>query len=144
MKTTIRNRAAAVAIAGIASLAVIGLASGPALAASPSAATTAAQQPQSVHYPTDAADYADELVIAWGQGNISRVEAFASKGAIAVLSNHGNADATHWDRTGVEGAAGTTYVNYENTVTGETMAVGVSSEAAANGEANAVHKIQFS
>lgn len=149
MKTTIRNRAAALGIAGIAGLAGIGLASGTALVTSPSAAaTTEAQQPQSVHYPTDAVDYADELVIAWGAGNISRVQAFASKDAVAVLSGHGNADATHWDRTGAEGAAGTTYVDYENTVTGQTMAVGVSSEAVSNGgewgEPHGVHSVQFS
>lgn len=144
MKTTIRHRAAALGIAGIAGLAGVGLASGPALATSTSAAATStAHQPQSVHYPTDAAKYADELVIAWGQGNFSRVEAFASDHAVAELSAHGNANATHWNRTGGQGAAGTIYLDYENTVTGEKLSVGVASEAASNGEANAVHKINF-
>lgn len=147
MKTTIRNRAAALGIAGIAGLAGIGLVSGPALAASTSETAAADVKPQSVYYPTDATEYADELVIAWGQGNTERVEAFASEDAAAELADHGDENATHWDRTGGEGAAGTTYVDYENTVTGEKLSVGVSNQALENGDEwgapNAVHKIQF-
>lgn len=147
MKTTIRTRAAALGIAGIASLAGIGLASGPALAASGPEAAAADVKPQSVYYPTNALKYADELVIAWGQGNTDRVEAFASEDAAAKLADHGNAHGTHWKRTGAEGAAGTTYVDYENTVTGEKLAVGVSNQALEDGDEwgapNAVHQIQF-
>lgn len=147
MKTTIRNRAAALGIAGIAGLAGIGLASGPALAASTSESAAADVKPQSVYYPRDATEYADELVIAWGQGNTERVEAFASEDAAAELADHGDENATHWDRTGGEGAAGTTYVDYENTVTGEKLSVGVSNQALENGDEwgapNAVHKVQF-
>lgn len=148
MKTTIRNRAAAAGIAAVAGLSGIGLASGPALAAPPPAtATSADAEPQSVHFPTDTGRYADELVRAWGAGNIDRVEAFASPHVVGVLSNHGNENATHWVQTGSEGAAGTIYVDYENTVTGEKMSVGVANEAVSNGgewgEPHGVHKVQF-
>ncbi|GAA1854221.1 hypothetical protein [Brevibacterium marinum] len=151
MKTTIRNRAAAAGIAtvtGFAAVAGLGLAAGPALATpSPAAATAADVQPQSVHFPTDTVRYADELVRAWGAGNTDRVEAFASPHVVGVLSDHGNENATHWVQTGSEGAAGTIYVDYENTVTGEKMSVGVANEAVSNGgewgEPHGVHKVQF-
>ena len=153
MKTTTRNRAASLGIAAIAGLAGIGLASGPALAASAPAEASSAETvsadvgTQSVYYPTDAVKYADELVVAWGRGNMSRVEGFASANVFSELSNHGSDEAKHWKRVGGEGAAGTTWVDYENTVTGEKMGVGVSTEAVHNGgewgTPHGVHKIQF-
>lgn len=148
MKTTIRNRAAAVGVAAVAGLAGIGLASGPAIAASPPTAATAVDaDPQSVHYPTDTGIYADELVRAWGAGNTDRVEGFATSQVVDTLSDHGNENATRWVQTGSSGAAGTIYVDYENTVTGEKMAVGVANEAVSNGgewgEPNGVHSVQF-
>lgn len=148
MKTTIRNRTAALAIAGIAGLAGVGLASGPALATSPPASAASADvEPQSVYFPTNATRYADELVIAWGEGNTDRVEAFATQDVADALADHGDENGTHWDRTGVEGAAGTIYVDYENTVTGEEMSVGVDSAAVANGgewgAPNAADQVKF-
>ncbi|SMX81899.1 hypothetical protein [Brevibacterium aurantiacum] len=148
MKTTIRNRAAALGIATVAGLAGIGLASGPTLAApAPAAATSADAEPQSVHYPTDTGIYADELVRAWGAGNTDRVEGFATPQVVDALSDHGNEDATHWVKTGSDGAAGTIYSDYENTVTGETMSVGVANEEVSNGgewgAPHGVHKVQF-
>lgn len=134
MKTNIRNRVAALAIAGIAGLAGIGLAGGPALAAPASTVTTSDATPQSVHFPTDTGVYADELVRAWGAGNTDRVEAFASTQAVDVLGEHGNENATHWVKTGSNGAAGTIYSEYENTVTGETMSVGVANEEVSTGD----------
>ncbi|MBM6590596.1 hypothetical protein [Brevibacterium sp. RIT 803] len=150
MKTTIRNRTAALGIAAVAGLAGIGLASGPALAApAPAEGTSSAADaaPQSVHFPTDTGIYADELVRAWGADNADRVEAFASPQVVEALNEHGNEDATHWVRTGGDGAAGTIYSTYENTVTGETMSVGVSNEEVSNGgewgAPHGVHKVQF-
>lgn len=149
MKTTIRNRAAALAIAGAAGLTGIGLAGGPAMAADAAQAGSATSvDTQSVYYPTDTTKYADELVKAWGAGNTSRVEAFASEDVADALAEHGDDDATHWKRVGGEGAAGTVYVDFENTVTGEKMAIGVSNEAVSNpdnewGTAHGVHQVQF-
>lgn len=154
MKSTIRNRAAALAIAGAAGLTGIGLASGPAMAADAAQAGSSSQSSdagvgtQSVYYPIEAGKYADELVIAWGQGNTDRVEAFASADVADTLAEHGDEDGTHWKNIGAEGAAGTTYLDYENTVTGEKMSLGVSNEAIADqnewGAApHAVHQVQF-
>lgn len=148
MKTTIRNRAAALGVAAVAGIAGIGLASGPALAApAPVAATTADAAPQSVHYPTDTGIYADELVRAWGAGNTNRVEGFATPQVVEALNDHGNEKGTHWVKTGIDGAAGTIYSNYENTVTGETMSVGVANEEVSNGgewgASHGVHNVAF-
>ncbi|WP_181276172.1 hypothetical protein [Brevibacterium oceani] len=154
MKTTIRNRAAALGIATFAGLTGVGLATGPAMAADASGADSSSQSAasdvdtQSVYYPTDTVKYADELVRAWGQGATDRVEAFASPQVAEELAEHGDDNVTHWDRVGAEGAAGTTYVDYENTVTGEKMSLGVANEAVSNpdnewGTPNGVHKVQF-
>jgi hypothetical protein len=149
MKSRIRNRTTALAIATVTGLASIGLAGSPAqaddaaLGSSGSQASAASAEAQSVHLPTNAGDYADELVRAWGAGNMTRVEAFASAKVFAELSDHGSAHGTHWDYTGAEGAAGTIYVDYRNTVTGEKMTVGVANEASSNGQAHAVHSVRF-
>ncbi|UVI36613.1 hypothetical protein [Brevibacterium spongiae] len=132
MKSTIRNRAAALGIATVAGLAGLGLASGPAMAADASLADSSSQSAssgvdaQSVYYPTNSTDYANELVRAWGTDNTDRVEAFASGDVAEQLADHDGDDATHWDQTGGERTGDTTYVTYENTVTGEKMALGVS------------------
>ena len=153
MKSTIRHRAAALGIAGVAGLAGIGLAGGPAIAEGAAIADSSSQTAsadagtQSVHYPTDPAVYADELVRAWGNDNTDRVEAFASADVVDKINAHSDDNVTHWDRTRVEGAAGTTYVDYVNTVTGEQMTLGLPTEAVHNGgewgEPNAVHSIRF-
>ncbi|GAA1534325.1 hypothetical protein [Brevibacterium picturae] len=147
MKTTIRNRAAALTIAAVVSVSGIALASGPALAAPAATATSSDVAPQSVHFPTDTGAYADELVRAWGAGNTERVEAFASPEVVETLNEHGAEDAKHWVRTGGDGAAGTIYSTYKNTATGETMSVGVANEEVSNGgewgAPHGVHKVQF-
>jgi len=151
--TTIRSSATALGIAAVTGLAGIGFAGGPAmadsagLADSTSQAAAADTDVQSVHFPTDPTTYADELVRAWGNDNADRVEAFASPGVVDELNAHSDDNVTHWDRTGTEGAAGTTYVDYVNTVTGETMSLGLPTEAVHNGgewgEPHAVHSIEF-
>ena len=154
MKYSVRNRAAALGIATVAGLTGLGLAAGPAMATDSGAASSSAQSvasdvdTQSVYYPTDPVKYADELVRAWGQGDTDRVEAFASSKVAEELEAHSDDEVTHWDRVGGEGAAGSTYVDYENTVTGEKMSLGMPTEAVVDpddewGTPNAVNKVQF-
>lgn len=149
MKYSVRNRAAALAAAAVAALAGLGLATGPAMATDSSAQSAASDvDTQSVYYSTDPVKYADELVRAWGQGGTDRVEAFASAEVADELQAHSDDEVTHWDRVGGEGAAGTTYVDYENTVTGEKMSLGMPTEAVVDpddewGTPNAVTKISF-
>lgn len=154
MKYTIRNRAAALGIATVAGLTGLGLASGPAMAVDSGAASSSAQSSasdvdtQSVYYPIEAGKYADELVIAWGQDNTARVEAFASAEVAEKLADHGGENGSHWRNSGAEGAAGTTYITYRNTETGEKMTLGVSNEAIADQDEwgaapHAVHQVKF-
>lgn len=147
MKSTIRNRAAALGIATAAGLAGIGLASGPALADGAASAAASSADQQSADYPSDTKEYADELVRAWGEDDIIRVKQFASSDAVDTLIDHGNDHGAHWKYTGGESAAGTVYVDYKNTVTGETMSVAVSNvdpaDGGRRGEAHAVGNIQF-
>lgn len=134
MKSTIRNRAAALGIATVAGLAGIGLAGGPALADSTPGTTVSTQtKSQSDYYPTNSGDYADEFVRAWGAGDMDRVKNLASADAVDVVSEHGNDHGTSWKYTGGEGAAGTYYDDYTNTVTGEKMTLAVSNLGASDG-----------
>ena len=120
--------------------------SGAADASTQSAATDV--DTQSIYYPIEAGKYADELVIAWGQDNTDRVEAFANDEVAEKLSDHGNDDGSHWRNSGAEGAAGTTYITYRNTETGEKMTLGVSNQAIGDQDEwgaapHAVHQVKF-
>src|SRR5699024_6075802 len=134
MKSTIRNRATAFGVATVTGLAGIAFASGPALADSAGLADSTSQSAaadsgtQSVHFPTDPTTYATPFVRTWVNGNPDRVEAFTSPGVVDELDAHRDDTVTHWDRMGTEGAAGTTYVDYVNTVTGVFLSVGVPTE----------------
>ena len=154
MKNPVSNRAAALGIATVAGLTGLGLATGPAMASDSGAANSSAQSAatdvdtQSIYYPIEAGKYADELVIAWGQDNTERVEAFASDEVAEKLADHGNEDGTHWRNSGAEGAAGTTYITYRNTETGEKMTLGVSNQAIGDQDEwgaapHAVHRVKF-
>ncbi|WP_166827879.1 hypothetical protein [Brevibacterium limosum] len=154
MKSTIRNRAAALGIATVAGLTGVGLATGPAMAAEASLADSSSQSAasdvgtQSIYYPIEAGKYADELVIAWGQDNTDRVEAFATDEVAEKLADHGDENGSHWRNSGAEGAAGTTYITYRNTETGEKMTLGVSNQAIGDQDEwgaapHAVYRVDF-
>lgn len=154
MKSTIRNRAAALGIATVAGLTGVGLTTGPAMAADASLADSSSQSAtsdvgtQSIYYPIEAGKYADELVIAWGQDNTDRVEAFATDEVAEKLADHGDENGSHWRNSGAEGAAGTTYITYRNTETGEKMTLGVSNQAIGDQDEwgaapHAVYRVDF-
>lgn len=154
MKSTIRNRAAALGIATVAGLTGVGLTTGPAMAAEASLADSSSQSAasdvgsQSIYYPIEAGKYADELVIAWGQDNTDRVEAFATDEVAEKLADHGDEHGSHWRNSGAEGAAGTTYITYRNTETGEKMTLGVSNQAIGDQDEwgaapHAVYRVDF-
>ena len=151
MKSTIRTRTAALGVATVAGLAGLGR---PAMAADSGAANSSAQSAatdvdtQSIYYPIEAGKYADELVIAWGQDNTDRVEAFATDEVAEKLAEHGDENGSHWRNSGAEGAAGTTYITYRNTETGEKMTLGVSNQAIGDQDEwgaapHAVYRVDF-
>ena len=64
------------------------------------------------------------------------------------LADHGNENGSHWRNSGAESAAGTTYITYRNTETGEKMTLGVSNQAIGDQDEwgaapHAVHQVKF-
>ena len=115
---------------------------------SPSQSAASDVGSQSIYYPIEAGKYADELVIAWGQDNTDRVEAFATDEVAEKLAEHGDENGSHWRNSGAEGAAGTTYITYRNTETGEKMTLGVSNQAIGDQDEwgaapHAVYRVDF-
>lgn len=150
MNTSIRNRAAALAIAASASLAGIGIAGGPALA-SPNAETNAEvtvgdageQKPASAKYPTDPVDYADELVRAVGADDRDRVSELATGDARAALYSHDYRYQDPWVRTESRVHGDTEYVDYTNTNTQTRLSVSVRIETVADAQPDAVYSVEF-
>jgi len=91
--------------------------------------------------PTVPVEYADALVIAWGAGDQDAMAQLAPTGVVDVLGSNGG---PHWDRTGSEGAAGSTYVTYQNTDSQEVLTLRVDNAAAAEGEPQSVAEARFS
>ena len=144
MKTTIRNRAATFSIAAVASLAAVGLATGPALASTnPDTETAGVQAPQSAEFPTNPIEYADDFVRAFGAGDRASVENFATETAVKSLYQHDSPHADRWNRTSAQSYEGTTSVTYRNFETSGRLTVSVRSETAANGHEDAVDSIEF-
>jgi len=91
--------------------------------------------------PTDARSYADELIRAWGRGDVTTVERLAEPGAAAVLADHSAQAGPEWSRLGCEGAAGSSYCTYE-APEGQ-LVVRVGNEAASTGADHAVTEVDF-
>lgn len=91
--------------------------------------------------PTVPVEYADALVIAWGAGDQDAMAQLAPTGVVDVLGSQGG---PHWDRTGSEGAAGSTYVTYQNTDSQEVLTLRVDNAAAAEGAPQSVAEARFS
>ena len=148
MNSTIRNRAAALAIAAIAGFAGVGATGGSALASSGSHAGSGSEaavalETQSDGHPKASSAYADKLVRAWGNGSDIEVGELAAKGVVDVLDEHGDKHATHWDRIAADADESWTDVVYENTVTHELMTLTVSNNTAEVDEEQAVRYISF-
>lgn len=143
MRTSNRNRAAALGIAAAASVAAVSLASGPALASTSSDTTTPAQQAQDREFPTNPTDYADDFVSAFGVGDKEKVAELATDSTYTALYAHPHPHADRWDRTSSQSRAGTTYVSYFNTEDKGRLTVSVKNETASHGDEDAVTSIEF-
>ncbi|WP_166970889.1 hypothetical protein [Brevibacterium atlanticum] len=149
MNTTIRNRAAGLGIATIIGFAGVAVTDGTALAspgtqtAAGDTAATAASAAQSTGHPSAAADYADELVRAWGTGSDIDVGERAAKSVVDALDDHGDAHVTQWDRVAADADSSWTRVVYTNRVTAEMMTVTVANKTAADDEEQAVRSVEF-
>ncbi|MPV51138.1 MULTISPECIES: hypothetical protein [unclassified Pseudactinotalea] len=93
--------------------------------------------------PTDAADYADALIVAWGSGDHDRMVELATPEVVEELTGHADPGGPHWDRVGEDSGAGSTFVRYEDTSTGETVELRVELQAAGQGREHAVAEVKF-
>lgn len=91
--------------------------------------------------PTNALDYADALVVAWGNGNMDQMAIMATPEVIDVLGDEGG---PHWDRTANDAGAGSVFVTYTNTEDGRVLELRVQNETASLGQEHAVVEARFS
>src|SRR5699024_7316558 len=88
--------------------------------------------------PTDPVDYADALVQAWGLGDEDRMSKLASGQVVDDLTGVEMPGGSHWDQTGADAGAGSSFVSYTNTENGATVDLRVENETASAGEQHAV------
>lgn len=93
--------------------------------------------------PADSGSYADAFVRAYGETSDLGVQKMGTKRAISELEDYGDSAASHWDRSGIHGAAGSVEVDYTNTETHGHMKVLVNNEKASNGDGHAVTDVKF-
>ncbi|MGO1458917.1 MAG: hypothetical protein ACTHWJ_02665 [Flaviflexus sp.] len=90
--------------------------------------------------PTDALEYADAFVVAWGNGNTEVMELLATAEVIDALGDEGG---PNWDRTASDAGAGSVFVTYTNLDDGSVLELRVQNEAASFGEEQAVVEARF-
>ena len=94
-------------------------------------------------FPTNALDYADALVVAWGEGDESAMNDFAGSQAVDALEDYGLPGGSGWEQTESDSGAGSTFVTYENADDGTKVELRVENEAASSGQAQAVNEAKF-
>lgn len=98
--------------------------------------------PEMIPLPTNAQDYADELVRAWSKHFEGYLARLAGPDPLAVLAAHDSLAGSTWTRSACEGAAGSSYCTY--TASGGTkLIVRVGNEAASQGQEHAVTEVRF-
>jgi len=98
---------------------------------------------QDTDFPTNALDYADALVVAWGEGDASGMKDFAGPEAVDALKDYGMPGGSGWKQTDSDSGAGSTFVTYENADDGAKVELRVGNEAASNGQPQAVNEAKF-
>lgn len=94
-------------------------------------------------FPTNAVDYADALVIAWGEGDEPAMQDLAQPEVLEVLEEYGIPGGSHWEQTDSDSGAGSTFVTYENSEDATIVELRVRNEDASSGEPNAVVEAKF-
>lgn len=93
-----------------------------------------------VDLPTAPVEYADALVVAWGAGEQALIGRMATPEVVHILGDGGGPS---WQQTGSEGAAGSTYVTYENSESGDTLTLRVDNATASEGGDQAVVEARY-
>lgn len=91
----------------------------------------------------NAVQWSDNLIRAWGCGDATWTAYYATPKVVQQLRSIAANGGPHWTRIATEGAAGTTYVTYRNTVTGRTLSVGVSNAGLSQGDAHAAYTVRY-
>jgi len=111
---------------------------------SPSSSETDTSDPdEPAAIPDDPVDYADALIIAWGNGDEDQMRQFANDEVVDTLTDYGQAGGPHWDQTEHDAGAGSVFVTYTNTENDDTVELRIENEAAAAGEEQAVVEAKF-
>src|SRR5690625_7907259 len=93
--------------------------------------------------PDDPVDYADALIIAWGNGDEDQMRQFANDEVIDALTDYGQAGGPHWDQTEHDAGAGSVFVTYTNTENDDSVELRIENETASAGEEQAVVEAKF-
>lgn len=96
----------------------------------------------SQRYPIGPVTYADRLVRAWGRGDHAAAATYATRRVADTLFDHADPGGAHWRRVGASGAAGTTYVTYDDAHGGH-LTLAVDNAAEQDGQLRAVHSARF-
>lgn len=91
----------------------------------------------------NAVQWSDNLIRAWGRGDAKWTAYYATPEVVQQLRGIAAKGGPHWTRVATEGAAGTTYVTYQNAVSERTLSVGVSNAGLAQGDAHAAYTVRY-
>lgn len=90
--------------------------------------------------PTNATDYADEFVRAWGRGDTDRVAQLSTENVAIMLRGRAT---EHWARVAEDAGAGTVHVTYREEETGEEFVLHVDNAKAGQGQEQAVTDVDL-
>lgn len=90
--------------------------------------------------PTNATDYADEFVRAWGRGDTDRVAQLSTENVAIMLRGRAT---ENWARVAENAGAGTVHVTYREEETGEEFVLHVDNAKAGQGQEQAVTDVDL-
>lgn len=104
--------------------------------------TTASESQSDIDFPTNAEDYADALVEAWGDGDEPAMKDLAAPQAVDTLESYAMPDNTDWEQTESDSDSasedGIVMVTYEEATYGTVLELEVNDELASDGQPYAV------
>src|SRR5699024_8766073 len=105
--------------------------------------SSAPDEDQDTDFPTNALDYADALVVAWGEGDESAMNDFAGQQTVDALKDYGMPGGARCKHTQSDSGAGSTFVTYDYADDGAKVELRIGNEAASNGQSQAVKEANF-
>jgi DNA-binding transcriptional regulator YbjK len=91
--------------------------------------------------PDNAADYAQAAFDAWLSGRLDRLQQLMADDAYQVLASRAPSDGDQWGSAQCEGAAGSTYCQWDGAV--DSLVLRVDNQAVAAGESQAIIEARF-